>query len=111
MQLPRNKLTLAPSYLGNFIAFEHLTQLELAAALGESTRPYFSNAYVDLIARKGEEHERNFLEALRAEGHGIAEVGLGGNRDFVAAAKATAAAMRARSKYIYQAVFLPDPSH
>src|SRR6267142_482658 len=111
MQLRGNQLLYAPSDLGNFIACEHLSQIELAAALGESTRPYFSNAYVDLIARKGEEHERNFLEALRAEGHGIAEVGLGGNRDFVAAAEATAAAMRARSKYIYQAVFLTDRWH
>src|SRR5258705_139196 len=67
MQLRGNQLLYAPSDLGNFIACEHLSQIELAAALGESTRPYFSNAYVDLIARKGEEHERNFLEALRAD--------------------------------------------
>jgi predicted RecB family nuclease len=111
MQRHGNQLLYAPSDLGNFIACEHLTQLELAAVLGESTRPYFSNAYVDLIARKGEEHERNFLEALRAEGHGIVEIGLGDDRDFAAAAEATAAAMRAGSKYIYQAVFLTDDWH
>jgi predicted RecB family nuclease len=111
MQRHGNTLLYAPSDLGNFVACEHLTQLELAAVLGESTRPNFSNAYIDLIARKGEEHERNFLAALRAEGHGIAEVALGEDRDFAAAAKATAEAMRVGSQFIYQAVFLTDDWH
>jgi predicted RecB family nuclease len=111
MQRHGNQLIYAPSDLGNFVACEHLTQLDLSAVLGQGTRPYFSNAYVDLIARKGEEHERNFLEALRADGNGITEVGLAGNRDFSAAAQATAEVMRAGSKYIYQAVFLTGDWH
>jgi uncharacterized protein len=111
MQRHGNQLVYSPSDLGNFVACEHLAQLDLAAALGESKRPYFSNAYVDLIARKGDEHEKSFLEALRAEGHGIAEVGLGRNGGFAAAAEKTAAEMRAGSKYIYQAVFLTDGWH
>lgn len=106
-----NQLIYAPSDLGNFVACEHLTQLDLNAALGQSARPNSSNAYVDLIARKGEEHERNYLEALRADGNGISEIGLGGERDFSAAAQTTADAMRAGSKYIYQAVFLTGDWH
>ena len=102
MQRHGNKLLYAPSDLGNFIACEHLTQLELAAVLGESARPSFSNAFVDLIKRKGEEHERNFLEVLRAEGHALDEVGLGGDRDLSLAAAATVAEMQAGAKYIYQ---------
>ena len=39
MQRHGNQLLYAPSDLGNFVACEHLTQLELAAVLGESTRP------------------------------------------------------------------------
>ena len=85
MQPHGKKLLYSPSDLGNFVACEHLTQLELAAMLGESTRPSFSNAYMDLIARKGEEHEKNFLDALRAEGHAVDEVGLGVDRDFALA--------------------------
>ena len=111
MQRHGNKLLYAPSDLGNFIACEHLTQLELAAVLGESERPSLSNAFVDLIKRKGEEHEKNFLEALRAEGHALDEVGLGDDRDFALGAAATAAAMRAGAKYVYQAVFLIDGWH
>ena len=86
MQLRGSQLLYSPSDLGNFTACEHLTQLELAVALGESTRPSFANAYVDLIARKGQEHEANFLEALRSAGHEIAEIRLGDIRDFAAAA-------------------------
>ncbi|HSE89622.1 MAG TPA: TM0106 family RecB-like putative nuclease [Candidatus Binatia bacterium] len=111
MRLHTDQILYSPSDLGNFVACEHLTQLELGAVLGESTRPTFSNAYVDLIKRKGEEHEKSFLEALRAEGHQIAEIGLTEDRGFAAAAEATAAAMRSGAKYIYQAVFLTDGWH
>ena len=111
MRLHSNQLLYSPSDLGNFVACEHLTQLELAAALGQSARPNVSNAYVDLIKRKGEEHERSFLEALRGEGHEIAEIGITEDRGFAAAAEATAAAMRAGAEYIYQAVFLTDGWH
>ena len=111
MRLHSNQILYSPSDLGNFVACEHLTQLELAAALGQSARPNVSNAYVDLIKRKGEEHEKSFLEALRAEGHQIAEIDLTEDRGFVAAAEATEAAMRSGAKYIYQAIFLTDGWH
>jgi predicted RecB family nuclease len=111
MQRYGDRLLYSPSDLGNFVSCEHLTALELAAALGEATRPSLSNAYIDLIARKGEEHERNFLEALRADGNEVSEIGLGEDRDFVAAAAETATAMRAGSQYIYQAVFLAADWH
>ena len=54
MQLRGSQLLYSPSDLGNFTACEHLTQLELAVALGESPRPSFANAYVDLIASTSE---------------------------------------------------------
>ncbi len=111
MQVFGPHILYSPSDLANFIACGHLTELELAVAFGEITRPNFGNAYVDLIKRKGEEHERNFHEALRAAGHAVAQVGLGDDRDFAAAANATSEAMHAGSKYIYQAVFVADRWH
>ncbi len=111
MQLLGNHFLYSPSDLANFIACEHLTRLELAVALGELTRPRFGNAYVDLIKRKGEEHERNFVDALRAAGHVVTEVGLGEDHDFATAAKATEEAMHAGSNYIYQAVFMSNGWH
>ena len=111
MRLHSNQILHSPSDLGNFVACEHLTQLELAAALGQSARPNVSNAYIDLIARKGAEHEKNYLEMLLAGSDYVVKVGLGGDRDFAVAAEATAAAMRAGAKYIYQAVFVNGDWH
>ena len=108
MQLVGGQFVCSPSDLANFIACEHLTQLEVAVASGEGTRPSFGNAYADLLKRKGEEHERNFLEALGVAGHVVTQVGLGEDRNFAAAAKSTAEAIYAGSEYIYQAVFLAD---
>ena len=111
MQLRGDHLLFSPSDLANFVACEHLSQLDLAVALGELTRPSFSNAYVDLIARKGVEHERNFLNSLRLAGHVVTEVGLGNEGNFAAAAAAAVEAMHSGAKYIYQAVFMADGWH
>ena len=108
MQGAGGRLLFSPSDLGNFVACEHLTQLEVAAAHGGLTRPRVENAFAELIQRKGAEHERAFLASLRAAGHVVTEVGLGEARDFEAAARATVEAMRAGAAYIYQAVLVAD---
>jgi len=108
MQHNGGQLLFSPSDLGNFTACEHLTQLELAVALGHRTRPSGENAFAELIQRKGLEHERAFLETLRGAGHTIAEISLGEPRDFEAAARATVEAMQAGAAYVYQAVFVAD---
>lgn len=108
MQLLSGQLLYSPSDLGNFTACEHLTQLEIAVAFGKDARPRFGNAYVDVIKRKGEEHERNFLESLKSAGHNVTQVGVGEQRDFAAAFRATAETMAAGSEYIYQGVLLAD---
>ena len=83
----------SPLDLAGFIACEHLTQLELAVAVGGCRRPNFEDAYADLIRCKGEEHEQAYLEGLRAAGHAVTQVGLGAGRDFESAARVTAAAI------------------
>jgi hypothetical protein len=45
MESKGSQLLFSPSDLGNFTACEHLTQLELAVALGERTRPSGENAF------------------------------------------------------------------
>ncbi len=84
MQRVGSQLLCSPLDLAGFIACEHLVQLELGVALGEGRRPGFENAYADLIRRKGEEHERTFLETLRAAGHVVTQVGLGREKGDVA---------------------------
>jgi predicted RecB family nuclease len=108
MQSKGGRLLFSPSDLGNFVACEHLTQLEVAVAHGGRTRPSVENAFAELIQRKGAEHEQAFLDALRGAGHVVTEVGLGEARDFEAAARSTAEAMRAGAAYIYQAVLVAD---
>jgi uncharacterized protein len=108
MKLVGAELRHSPSDLGHFVACEHLTQLEVAAALGEIEQPSYTTAYGELLARKGDEHEAAFLQTLRDAGHEVVEVGLGEERDFDAGAARTAEAMRAGAAYVYQAPLVLD---
>ena len=108
MQRLGGQLLCSPSDLANFVACEHLTQLELSIALEGGRRPTVDNAYADLIQRKGAEHEAGFLEALESAGRRVTRLGLREPPDFEAGARATAEAMCAGEEYIYQAVFLLD---
>jgi len=105
MQHLNDQFLFSPSDLGSFLACEHLTQLELAVALREGRRPSYENAYAELLRRKGQEHEKAFLDTLRTAGRTVIEVHLGATRDFEAGTRRTADAMRAGTDYIYQAVF------
>ena len=108
MRLHGEALRFSPSDLGHFVACEHLTQLEVRAALGEIEQPHYTTAYGELLARKGDEHEAAFLQTLRDAGHEVVEIGLGEERDFEEAAARTAAAMRAGAAYVYQAPLVLD---
>ena len=108
MKLVDGSLAFSPSDLGNFVACEHLTQLEVAGTLGEIAKPHRKSDYGELLARKGDEHEAAFLASLRAAGHEVVEIRLGEERDFAQAAAHTAEAMRAGAAYVYQAVLTLD---
>ena len=108
MQHRDGRLLFSPSDLGNFLACEHLTQLDLATALRAGRRPSYENAYAELLRTKGQEHEQAFLETLRATGRGVVEVRLNTARDFADGTRRTAEAMRAGADYVYQAVFLSE---
>jgi len=94
--------------LNDFLECEHLVALELRG----TAPPEADNPQADLIRRKGEEHERAYLEELRAAGKEIVTIevaGADGRWDTEAAAARTEQAMRQGAEVIYQAVFL-DPS-
>lgn len=67
-------LKLSPSDLGNHLACEHLTQLELRVLRGELERPHLPDPYGDVIRAKGIEHERAHLERLEAAGLRVARM-------------------------------------
>jgi predicted RecB family nuclease len=108
VRLAENRLLLSPSDLTGYLACPHLTTLSLAVARGELTRPHRRNPHADLIARKGDEHEARYLAALRDLGKAVVEVGLGEDRDFDRASRATAEAIAQEPDVVYQAVFAHD---
>jgi predicted RecB family nuclease len=95
MQDVQRKLIFSPSDLNAFLACPHLTTLELAVARAELEKPYRLNLHADLVRRKGDEHERRYLEDLRAQGKTIAEP--------VTAAETEEEVRKAEADIIYQA--------
>lgn len=92
------EVTLSPSDLSNFLACEHLTALELSGTPGRQE----VDPQVELIQRKGEEHERGYLEQLREEGRDILEIADGEWNERVAF---TEQALRDGADVVYQGTF------
>src|SRR5436305_1110777 len=109
MQLVNGQIFLSPTDLNDYVDCQHVTTLALEVARGQRTAPHVANEEAELLRQKGEIHERDFLERLRAEGRTIAEIGLGERWDFDAAASRTAEAMRTGADVIYQATFVNGP--
>ena len=108
MHLHADRLHLSPSDVTAFLACEHLTTLSLALARGELERPEVENEQAELIFRKGIEHERAYLESLRADGLTVLEID-DPRGDYEGAARTTADAIRAGEfDVIYQGVLADD---
>jgi predicted RecB family nuclease len=60
--------------LVGFLACEHLTDLERAALAGFTTRPVRNDPELDLIRRRGFEHERRYRDDLEAAGRQVTEI-------------------------------------
>jgi len=87
----------------------HLTALEAEVAAGLKVRPERTDATADLLARKGDEHERRYLERLRERyGAGLVafeERPAQSRAAYMAAEAAGVAAMARGVPMIYQATF------
>ncbi|MFN2400648.1 MAG: hypothetical protein ABR543_18725, partial [Gemmatimonadaceae bacterium] len=70
------------------------------------TAPSRDDDELELLRRKGINHERAWLERLRSEAKSIVEIPE--RNDWTAAANATEAAMRSGVDVIYQAAFQDD---
>src|SRR5438270_6566330 len=68
MQFLDGRLIVSPSDLTGFLECEHLTQQELRAARGEIERPDREDPVLDILSRRGLEHEGRHLAGLRAQG-------------------------------------------
>ncbi|MDP9285031.1 MAG: TM0106 family RecB-like putative nuclease, partial [Actinomycetota bacterium] len=79
----------------------------MQVARGELARPQGDNPQAELIRRKGDEHERAYLESLRAQGFSIKEIEFD-PRDWERATAETEQTMRDGFDVVYQAVFAHD---
>jgi predicted RecB family nuclease len=108
MQLVDGELLLSASDLIDFLECEHLTWLDLERARGRLDAEPKRPDTAELLGRKGEEHERRYVAALREQhGDGLVEIETGpGHQSLVLAAGRTRDAMRAGAAVIFQATFL-----
>jgi len=101
------QLVVSPSDLTGYLACQHLTQQELAVTRGALVRPQRSDPALEVVTRRGLEHESRYLEQLRAASLSVAEINteassLTGLRD---AEAQTLAALRAGVDVVYQGTF------
>ncbi len=110
MRIFDNGLDLSATDLSNFLSCRHRTALDMAAAYGQRTRPYFGeDPLLALLVQRGLEHERAYVESLRAKGLGVVDLShLGGPADRRTLINETLGAMRARADVIVQAGLLGD---
>jgi uncharacterized protein len=108
VQLQEDQLVVSATDLVGFLECDHLVTLELEAVRGDREKPFRSDPELDLIRRRGFEHEQRYLERLRAEGRTVHEIETGEVRtiaDLRAAEAETLAAMRGGRDVIFQATF------
>lgn len=107
MQQLEGRYIYAASDLNNFLECTYLTELDRLVARGDKAPPERDDASVELIARKGDEHEQRYLRHLKDVHARVAEF----NRPehttagFEAAQAETVAAMERGEALIYQATF------
>ncbi len=104
MYLADDRIVLSPTDLADFLACRHKTTLELEAARGERERPNYSDPFTDLLRQRGEEHERRYVDSLRAQGLTVDDLSaLRGPGDRAEKAARTLEVMRRGADVIVQA--------
>jgi predicted RecB family nuclease len=107
MQFLDGRLIVSPSDLTGFLECEHLTQQELAAARGEIERPERKDPELEVLTRRGLEHEARQLAELRTSHRRVVEFPFpeGTLAGLAEAHAKTVAAMQEGADVIYQGTF------
>ena len=100
-------LVLSPTDLVAFTGCEHRSFLDRLVARGELEHPHRDDPFNDVLRKHGQLHEERYLQAIRAQGASVVEIGrpdgtLAGLHD---AEAGTLTAMRDGVDVIYQASF------
>ncbi|MEO5814083.1 MAG: hypothetical protein ABIT20_02270, partial [Gemmatimonadaceae bacterium] len=67
-------LTLSATDLANFLGCRHRTALDMAVADGARERPFVDDPLLDLLWKRGLEHERQYVDSLRRAGKQIVDL-------------------------------------
>src|SRR5947207_14503637 len=106
MELVANRFVFSPTDLTHFLACEYLSRLEIEVANGRVLDKY-RTPEADLLAAKGDAHERSQVEQFERRGLRILRIGeTGAHFDWDADAHETQEAMIAGRDVIYQGVLL-----
>ncbi|MGH2513812.1 MAG: TM0106 family RecB-like putative nuclease, partial [Candidatus Limnocylindrales bacterium] len=110
MQLIDGQPVFSATDLVGFLACQHLTGLELAAAGKLVQRPMRADPELDIIQQRGFEHEKRYLAGLEAEGRRVTSIHTDDTiedrgRKYQKAGAETEAAIRRGDDVIYQATF------
>jgi len=97
------RLVLSPTDLTKHLACPHLTMLDLQVARGEIDAPERTDEALDLVFRLGLDHEKAYLDQLKASGRSVTEIPA--DADLAVQARLTDEEMRAGVEVIYQAAF------
>ena len=68
MKVVGKTLVLSATDLSTFLSCRHRTALDLAVALGEREKPRWVDPFAEVLRHRGQAHERNYVDALRAGG-------------------------------------------
>ncbi len=106
MQLHQDgTLVVSATDLVGFLECDHLVTLEQLRARGEIERPFRDDPELDLVRRRGYEHEQRYIELLEREGRRVVEMQARAPEtpaDLLAAEAETLSAMRAGTDVIFQ---------
>src|SRR5437773_438562 len=107
MQFLEGRLVVSPSDLTDLLECEHLTRQELAAARGEIERPERKDPELEVLTRRGLEHEARHLASLRRGHRRVVEFPFpdGTTAGLTQAHAQTVAAMSEGVDVIYQGTF------
>ncbi len=101
MKLTGQSIRFSASDLVNYLGCRHLTELDRNVALGKIHPPEWYNPTLELLRKKGIEHEQNYVDHLKSQG--LEVMVLDGNYT-----EATIDAMKAGPDIITQARFEMD---
>lgn len=97
---------LSPTDLVDYLHCPHLTELSLAVADGALTAPVRDDPAVDLLRRKGDEHERAWL--ARLEEQGLAITRIPAEPSLAERTRLTHEALHDGADVVYQATFTSE---